>query len=474
MDVIRSFDDPTRWGDIKENVPIFRAHKWWERRTANGVEEKTTLPGEPDLRGEEGWILKYEVTDADLPIIRDRINHLLEHDAKPIKLMVGHRRVGAPQEMQPEIAGLGRGATLGTFGAHGIPAVMTKAYYKKGYENAASDYPERSSEYRHAMKDITAVALLKTEPRLPMGMTGYMSVDDVSLYGVGFMADEVTKPEEKKDDAAPPFAKKEGEGDAAKPEDKVTDKPAEPAIDAKPPVAPEPPTISPNALAPLGPEEQNMAMRFYNFYQTNLPEMKYMCGEFAKYQAASSAMAGASPTNGTSPANPIGKEIPDEEESHMAATAEITQYAERLAAQEKQMATVLAENASLYADQQIEILQRKKSKKIPNRDKLHAKFVKAKLSGDPEACKELFDDVVQNYATAEQAPVSRGFTPVVDPKGVANDLPEGAPEAVHLSPEDVAEITNYADTEKIDMLADGGFDKAFQGFIKKKKAQTAA
>ena len=291
MDVIRAFDNPSAWGDIKDNVPIFRAHKWWVRKLANGtLDEKTTLPGQPDLRSEDGWILKYEVKEEDLDEVCKEVNRSLSQDAKPIKLLVGHRRAGAPQELQPEIAGFGRGAVLGTFGQQNIPAVMTRAYYKKGYENAAADYPERSPEYRHGMKDITAVALLKTEPRLPMGLTGYASVDEVSLYGAGFMADEVTKPEGEKE--PPPFEKKpEGEKPAEKP-------PETPVAPAAP--APEPPAVAPHAVAPLGPEEQNMAMRFYNFYQTTMPEMKYMSGEFAKYQFRISSL-------GT---DPISADIP--------------------------------------------------------------------------------------------------------------------------------------------------------------------
>lgn len=108
---------------------------------------------------------------------------------------------------------------------------------------------------------------------------------------------------------------------------------------------------------------------------------------------------------------------------------------------------------------------------IPNRAKLHEKFVKAKLSGVADACKELFEDVVQNYAQAPQAPVSRGFTPVVDP--TMADVPESAAEPIMLSPEDVADVQHYAETEKIDMVQDGGWDKALAGWYKKKKPSAA-
>jgi hypothetical protein len=460
MDLIRAFSDPDAWGAIKDNVPIFRAHKWWERKVGERTECRTTLPGEADLDASEGWSMAYEVKEDDLEEVCREVNKMLDEGAKPIKLLIGHSKPGRPQEEQPALAGYGYRAKMGTFGPNKVPAVVTKAFYRKGYEEAAAEYPERSPEFKQSTRAITGVALLKTDPRLPMGFVAY---GDERFYGEGFMPDKEDSKDEKKVDET-----------AAKDD----------AVSPPAPAAPVPaaaPAAAPAAPAPLAGGELIFADRLWNHYMASKPCLGHLEKQYSEFTAAQAPMAAASPTNGRNPATPIGAEASTDkpaapaakpDEAHMMDEEEKRQY-------EENQAFLMQENARLYADSQYDQMIRlgvKKSLLGKFKEKIVKLRMDAKTNTEREAaCKDYLDEVKNNYARESRPPTGRDFLPIPSPEQPESTEGGAAHDLDLQDAETVTAITRYAEVHKIDILNDeDGWNAAVEAFAASKKKKPVA
>jgi hypothetical protein len=402
-------------------------------------------------------VLAYEIKDDDLEDVCNEVNKLFDDGGKPIKLMIGHTKPGKPQEEQPQIAGYGKRARMGTFGPKKVPAVCTTAFYRKGFENAAAEYPERSPEFKQSTKAITGVALLKTDPRLPMG---FMAYEDVRYYGEGFMPDI---PEKK--------------------EDKPEAKPAEPAQEK-----PNTSTEMATELAPLEPHERHFADRLMKHYSETHPAMKHLCKQYAEYASAAGAMNGTLPTNKPSPAAPIGAEagtqkITDqpkklEDEVQMMDEELTKQYEDRIFRME-------TENARLYADKQYDEMRR-----VPIKTSALTKFKErlVKIRTEPgktheerEAnCKEYIDEVRNNYARDQRAPVGRDFLPIPQPDQTEGPNAKPSHDLDMSDPQVMNDVVRYQESlpkdKRVDCTTDDGLAMAVEAFAefqrKKQSRQT--
>ncbi len=222
---LAAFLDPEKWDIIDHDVPIFTEHAAYMRKGKDGSVQWKTQPIGARHPGDD-WELAYEVDEDVLKKIAANINKSLDESSCVIKLFEGHTQPAGkvPQSQQPKLIGYGVGAKFGRFGNAKKPAVMLRdQYIRKGCGEIAKELPERSAEYNFGTKEIRSVAMIKTDPRLNMGMTIYHDLpNQVVCYGVGVdqMPDPTTMPpsaEEKK--------KKEEERGHETPEENEDDSP---------------------------------------------------------------------------------------------------------------------------------------------------------------------------------------------------------------------------------------------------------
>lgn len=459
MDLMNALNraDPSEWGKLIFGMPIFVEHEGWEVTDADGTTKLVVVPygDDPPANGKK----LYTVDRARLEAITREINKNLAIGAKPIKLFIGHSNPKLPQDQQPVLAGFGRGAYMGTFGPAGRAAIKTDAFFKHGHADAAVEYPERSPEFVPRTNAITGVALLKTDPRLPMGMLAFGD-DDTVYYGVGFMADSKPPFEKKKD------GDKEGAG-AVDPTKEPAKKP-DPAADAKPEPAADTEDESPDADADdadeeFGPHEQKFAGRLMKHLEATHPAIKYMCGEYKKYADSQAAMVAPSATDGTPPiGQPKKPETPTPEEERIAMADTTTTPTPELTALHKRIADLEHDKAVLYAEQETTKLVQM-GVKIADQKKFQARLV----AGTPEQRLELITDARVNYAREDRAPVSGDFLPL---NADANSTVEGPQRTVDdLTPAEVSEIIAYAEAEGIDASKDAGWKKAMTAVLGDKK-----
>lgn len=473
MDLIHSLNraDPTEWGRIVYGVPIFVEHDGYEQEQADGTKRLVVVPkGDPAPANAR---LLYSVDAERLKATVEAINRNYDAWGKPIKLFVGqspkapgHSDPAVPQTDNPAIAGFGRKAYLGTFGPQNRLAIKTDAFFKRGFENAPAEYPERSPEFLPRTNAITGVALLRTDPRLPMGMVSYQQGDEeIIRYGVGFMADKSKKPDETPAEDPKP----EGEGNPG-------------ASDGNPnPDAPKPdaPQGDPQQLEPLQEHEIKFCNRMMRYMEEQHPAFKYLCGEHKKYMDTQAAMAqpgmtapGATNGSPTQGGNAEGGDDPKkpkpDERLDMSQTTDQDRidYAETKAKLDKlekksidDEARILAletENATLYAERAIDGLIRE-GKVIKSRDAEIKKLVGMK----PEERKAHLDNIKLNYADAERSPArGSGFLPVDAGHAEGGDDEASMPSA--------SELVRYAEENKVDISTDAGLKQAMAALTKKK------
>lgn len=159
LDFLRTFEDETAWDRVVKAVPIFVPHETKDRN------------GKP-----------YKVDKARLERIARRINHLQEHYGVVIRLMPEHTKLTqgpdgtgrlAPQAEQPDTWGYACNARVGPWGPEQTPAILVDWYICPGRLADFKDRPYRSPEFFGPEDEIRAIAVLKTEPRLDMGMLAY-------------------------------------------------------------------------------------------------------------------------------------------------------------------------------------------------------------------------------------------------------------------------------------------------------------
>ena len=440
--------DPNEGGRILYGVPIFVEHEGWEVDGKLMVVPKGVKPP-------TGGTLRYSIDKALLEECVEAINQNYDHSGKPIKLFVGksekasgHSDPKVAQKENPDIVGFGRRAYMGTFGPMNRPAILTDAFYKRGFEHAAEEYPERSAEFTPLTKAITGVALLKTDPKLPMGMTAFAADQEIIYYAAGTMADDKEKKEPKE-----------------KPEEKPTEKPVDKPADD--PETPKPaPTaadaVSPATPQPFQPHEVAFADRLMSHLEANHPAIKYLCGEHKKYMDTQAAMAAPSATSGNLPTQVEDpKKKKPEERTDMSETErlEIEQLKRDRAADLARIAKLEEDNAILYATEAISTLEGE-GILFKDKDKEIKKLVGMKTL---EERQERLTEIRQNYAHAERSPARRQSWLPIDPGHV-----EGGDDEV-AEPE-AAEILAYAEEHKIDASTDAGMKQIVKALTKKKSA----
>lgn len=498
MDLINALNraDPSEWGKIVYSMPIFVEHDGYE--VEDGQEKKLVVVPKGETPPANGKRL-YTVDRARLEAITAEINRNYAESGKPIKLFIGHSDPKQPQKNQPDLAGFGRAAYMGTFGPKNRVCIHTDAFYKHGHENDAAEYPERSPEFLPRTNAITGVALLKTDPRLPMGMLAFSDDHEVIYYGAGFMAD---KPEEKEDKkpaekpapapkpAAKPAPDKDGDGvpdeiDDDKdgdgiPNEQDADADGNGVADAN--EGEQSPAAKPQ---PFAPHEIAFADRMMAHLEQNHPAIKHLVGEYKKYSDTQAAMAqpaakpaAAGATNGNLPGDKKKKPADDDGERKpkfsaridMADTTttpnpEIEQLKAQLAESNKRTAALEEANAILYANEALDTLERQ-GKVIKDRPKEIAKLVKMSTLEERQAH---LQDIKINYADAERSPARLASWLPIDDGHV-----EGAEETEAVRVPETAEMLRYAEEHKIDMGTEAGVAQVMKALMTPPKKTAAA
>jgi hypothetical protein len=160
---LERFDDPASWDKIIPNVPIF-------------------VPHEMTARGQNGQQKQIKVDEDRLRRIAANINRGLSVYGVPVAVKLGHTKPGTDQKDQPAIVAYGRNARVSTWGPAGKVGLLLDLYYLPGRFAEAREYPFRSAEFYDAEDSITAVALLRTDPKLDMGALIYAAGDGCMLY----------------------------------------------------------------------------------------------------------------------------------------------------------------------------------------------------------------------------------------------------------------------------------------------------
>lgn len=265
---IEKLNDPGAWEHVQYNVPVFVEHELWEVPHPFRDKETVKIAVMPDQPRPKSGKKIYTIGKKELESTCAKINANLQDNGKAVKLFIGHTHLGK-QTDQPPLVGYGVEASVGPFGPRNRLAIILKRLnYLKW--NDAKDYPERSSEFNPMTGDLTSVALLKTEPKLPMGMVTYQGQfagvhsrglvcyeSNIGTFFYGGLDNMETMGDNQSKNGPDPTA---------------------------PPDAQE-----------LGPEEKMQAERYMQHYQRTDPVMKYCATQYATMQQAAQAPVQGAP-----------------------------------------------------------------------------------------------------------------------------------------------------------------------------------
>ncbi len=303
--------DANEWDDIVRDVPFFREHDVYTIGEGPDAYNVAVLPGESPPRGGK---LKYRVDGPRLRKIAAKINANIDRHEKPIKLFAGHTRGPKDQKNQPDLVGYGGRVRVGAWGPEKISAILGPLFIEKGQLETARKLPERSPEFYPNSDEMTAMALLVTDPKLPMGMVtytaetvcnglGYALPDGAVFYGRGFDVGTNNGKRGKN-------YERDSEGHGFDDNDDVERNGAMARVRKKD-YAEDDDDDDKNKeddLEDLNPEEAHQAARYAKHYEKHHPVFKYMCGKYA------ADMADAGPTNGALPGDaPPPKNKEDED-----------------------------------------------------------------------------------------------------------------------------------------------------------------
>ncbi len=372
------------WDTIVTDVPIFREHHMYEVGQGEKAYKVPVLPGETPP---EGARYLYSVDKGRLDKIAAAINGNLDKHEKPIKLFAGHTRGPGDQLKQPPLVGYGGRARRGLWGPENIEAVLTPLFIEKGCQSTVKELPERSPEFYPATNDLTALALLKTDPKLPMGMLSYQHAaytrsDGAVLYGRGPDMAEINE------------------------DPKAGAKPAE----------------NTDGLDDLTPEEARTAARYAKHYETHHPVFKYMCGKYAAETAAAGPESGQLP--GEAPPEK-GKEEEDAEAKKREMEKEKQEMAnannaglERYAAEMQQSRAVQKQQAQEIAalrqkDRKNEVTKKlvALSKEVVLTEKSHGRLVERYMKADEKEWASIDEEVKESYQRRDGDPTQDPFLP---------------------------------------------------------------
>lgn len=462
---LSKFADPSQWDHVDYDVPIFIAHDLYElNKVKNAKGEKVKVAVVPGDDVPEDATFLYSIGPKDLEKIQKKISAAYQRTGNAIKVFIGHSDLTKPQKDNPDIVGYGAGAKMGTFGPENIPAILAERLcYVKGQYEEAKKYPERSPEFKPLTANITGLALLKTDPKLPMGMMTYGDHKHTVFYGSEFLGSEKEEEESPKKGKEP--GEKEESGPSALPRDPT-----------QPPTSDE-----------LPPEHKELAEKYMEHYKQNDPLMRYMCTKYEAEQAEASAplpeevdpaMADAQNENEDADAEKPGKDKPvmDEEKVNMSQDALAINYADEINALKATVATLkdlpakvaalstvnqgLAEKYSASEAKRIVQGLRNEGFVIKSPQKLLDKLSKT----DDAGRKAIVEDVRENYAQQE---VRRDPSQNPDIE-ISDDPAEGGENyssGIADDPNNMTEMIQYAEKHKLSMTAD--WDKIVKAIASK-------
>ena len=203
------FDDPTAWDESGRTQPVFMAHEAWAYTDKDGkmivkdglLHFAAVSPGAAPPAGTKQ---AYKIDRGDLDNLKAALTRRTE-SGLPLPMFIGHRRPTAPETEQPPLVGYGVGAELMDHPVTRDPILSTKRFIRKGATEKykVNEYPHASPEFDPVTGEITAIALLKNEPKLAMPMVvGYQKEGQLvaAHYSFGFDDFGPTTPPEVKDD----------------------------------------------------------------------------------------------------------------------------------------------------------------------------------------------------------------------------------------------------------------------------------
>lgn len=394
MRLVDDLQHESRWDEVTRSVPIFVEHAVYAVGDGEDEEGKPKTKKIIVLKGAKppkGAKLVFEVTEQDLRDAADSINYNLEEFGKPIKLYFGHTKPPATvsQQDQPDIVGYGCNAKMGHYGPKKRVALLIDRFIKQGYGAEAKKYPERSPEYYPDRNEITGLALLKTDPRLPMGMTayghGYYDPRGAFHYGEGFPMGM----NDPRDSTGKTAADVRSDGHDDGGSDGSSDDRSNPA--------------GPNGDE-LSPDEAKQAMRFASHYERHHPAWKYMCDQHKKnYMADADANNGAVDT-------PVG--TPPEEKPPVNKTEDPADDTAEKFAMEQRLRKMEEENHALkmnYARSEAQAIVTE----LTTKHRIKLKDPKAEVvrlaSLSPKAREVRKAEIIENYQRDEAEPEQYGM-----------------------------------------------------------------
>jgi len=206
------FDDPTAWDEANRPQPVFMAHEAWAYTDKDGkpLVQDGMLKFAAVRSGQTpppGTKCAYKIDANDLEKIKSALIRRTE-SGLPLPIFIGHRKPMAAETEQPPLVGYGVGAEL--VDHSGEKLLTTKRFIRKGAKEKynVDEYPQASPDFDPVTGEITGIALLKNEPKLPMPMViGYAKGEKivVAQYQGGFDGPTVApEPEPEEDDKPDP------------------------------------------------------------------------------------------------------------------------------------------------------------------------------------------------------------------------------------------------------------------------------
>lgn len=162
---VARFSDPAAWDLILRGIPVFIPHQ---------------------IKSRDGRTIS--VDEKRLRQIANNINKSFKSRGVPVKYQEGHTLppTEVPQGHQPEIHAYGIGARVGKWGPGQKLGLLLDMYVLPGHLSRVRQFPFRSAEFYDDRDNITAVALLRTDPRLDMGVVFYAQDDLTVSYDQNF------------------------------------------------------------------------------------------------------------------------------------------------------------------------------------------------------------------------------------------------------------------------------------------------
>lgn len=489
METLAKFQDDSQWEDIKYNVPIFVEHELWEVPHPFNDKETTRiaiLPGQP--KPKQGKML-YAIGAEDLTKIAQKINAKLNETGNAVKLFVGHTNNGLPQTQQPPLVGYGVGASVGPSGPKGRLAIrLAKLLHTKGSQHR--EFPERSPEFDPIKGEITGLALLKTDPKLPMGLVTYASEISVAGWQAEFKG-TVAYAQEGGKFRYGKMTEEEGESKIAperKPGMQQKQEPYKPLENPQQSDGGPDPTAPPTNVELYG-EERMMADRFMKYYEQSHPAIRYMCEKYASEMQQAQEPLGTEPVPGPGdqssvapPEEGVSRNAPDSgapdkkpakpenpaTEVKMASETPTVNYQaefEAIKANQKTLEAKLtaleATNQSLSQNYAMEQSKRMLSEIVAEgyviKDANKELVRMAKL--DDAGRVDYAANIRENYAKKEMAPTG----PMIGIFDEPVSLPGVKAKA---TTEEVDRVVRYSEKNKINLEDDGAFEKCLEAVRK--------